>query len=117
LHQDHEDNSSLLQLLYQPDDLMNATIFTYKHAQVQCHSVVCCWPSPVPYRLLNCFWSSPALSILISGTVGPHDHIFLLSKTFTCFEMGPTLRREERLTTAGRSPSSGGDSSGHSLAG
>jgi hypothetical protein len=31
---------------------------------------------------------------LVSGLVGTHD-IIVLSKTFTCFEMGPLLRREE----------------------
>jgi hypothetical protein len=30
-----------------------------------------------------------------SGPVWTHDHIFVLFKTFTCFEMGPPLRREE----------------------
>jgi hypothetical protein len=52
----------------------------------------------------SCCWSSPAQSVLISGPVGTHDHIFVLSKIFTCFEMGPSLREEE-----------GSDSSGHSL--
>jgi hypothetical protein len=36
-------------------------------------------------------------SVLVSDLGGTHDHIFLLSKTFACFEMGPSLRREEML--------------------
>jgi hypothetical protein len=38
---------------------------------------------------VNCYWTSPAQSVLFSGPLGTHDHIFVLSKTFTCFEMGP----------------------------
>jgi hypothetical protein len=29
------------------------------------------------------------------GTVETHDDVFVLSKIFTCFEMGPPLRAEE----------------------
>jgi hypothetical protein len=32
---------------------------------------------------------------MVSGPVGTHCHIFVLSKTFTCFEMGPPLQWEE----------------------
>jgi hypothetical protein len=49
---------------------------------------------PLIHDQVNCYWSSPAQSVLVSGPVGPHDHIFVLCKTFTCFEMGPPLRRE-----------------------
>jgi hypothetical protein len=47
---------------------------------------------------LNCCWPSPAQLILDSGRVVPHDHI--------C----------SSLTTTGHTPSTGGNSSGHSLA-
>jgi hypothetical protein len=36
-------------------------------------------------RSVTCCWS----------WAGTHDHIFLLSKTFACFEVGSPLRREE----------------------
>jgi hypothetical protein len=32
---------------------------------------------------------------LVSGPVGTHDQILIRSKTSTCFEIGPRLRREE----------------------
>jgi hypothetical protein len=41
---------------------------------------------------VNCCSPSPAQSALVSGPVGTHAHIFVLSKTFTCFEIGPPLR-------------------------
>jgi hypothetical protein len=44
---------------------------------------------------VNCCWSSPVRSVLVSASVRTHDHILVLSKTFMCFEMGPPLRREE----------------------
>jgi hypothetical protein len=44
---------------------------------------------------LNCCLPSPAQQILILVPVGTNDHIFILSKTFTYFEMGPPCRREE----------------------
>jgi hypothetical protein len=43
---------------------------------------------------LNCCWSSPAQLFLISRSVGTHEYISL-SKTFTCFEMGPPIRQEQ----------------------
>jgi hypothetical protein len=67
---------------------------------------------------VNCCWSSPAESTLFSGPVGTHGDISVLSNTFTCFEMGPPLRREEgsEYYWSPPPPSTGGDSSGHSLA-
>jgi hypothetical protein len=44
---------------------------------------------------VNCCSPSLAQLILVSGPVGTHEYIFVLSKTSTCFEMGPPLRREE----------------------
>jgi hypothetical protein len=38
---------------------------------------------------VNCCWSSPAQQILVSGRLGTHDAVFVLSKTFTCYEMRP----------------------------
>jgi hypothetical protein len=46
-----------------------------------------------PVGRVNCCWHSQAQPILVSGAVGTHDHTYVLSKTFTCFEMGPPLRR------------------------
>jgi hypothetical protein len=43
----------------------------------------------------NLLLTSPAQSFLLSGPVGTHDHIFFLSKTFMCFEMGLPLRLED----------------------
>jgi hypothetical protein len=39
------------------------------------------------------FWEEPMAqqSVLASGAVGIRDHIFALSKTFMCFEMGSSL--------------------------
>jgi hypothetical protein len=34
-------------------------------------------------------------SAAVSGPIGTYDHIFVFSKPFTCFEMGPPLQREE----------------------
>jgi hypothetical protein len=59
-----------------------------------CYSYVLTEINPGP-GLVNCCWPSPAQSILVSGTVATDDYVFVLSKTFTCFEMGPPLRREE----------------------
>jgi hypothetical protein len=53
---------------------------------------------------VKCCWSSPAQPILGSGPVGIHDCIFVLSKTFMCFGMGPPCQRVE-----------GSDYTGHSL--
>jgi hypothetical protein len=81
----------------------------------------CCWPSPAQwflapisarfmtifyFRQASAFKDCPVLSsklllvlasqsFFVSGPVGTHDHIFVLSKTFTCFEIGPPLQREE----------------------
>jgi hypothetical protein len=50
---------------------------------------------PVGSGRVNCCWSSPAQPVFVSGSVVIHDHIFVLSKTSACFEMGPSLGREE----------------------
>lgn len=60
---------------------------------------------------VNCCWPSSKESILVSGL----GHIFVLSKTFACFEIAPSVRREERPTT-GHSSSIRDYLSGHSLA-
>jgi hypothetical protein len=39
----------------------------------------------------NLRWFSPAQSVLVAG-----DRVFLLPKTFACFEMGPPREEEER---------------------
>jgi hypothetical protein len=40
------------------------------------------------------FWFSPAQSTLVSGPVRTHDCIFVLSKTYMCFGMGPPFQLE-----------------------
>jgi hypothetical protein len=52
---------------------------------------------------INYCWPSPAQSILVLDPVGTHGHIFVLSKTFTCVEVGPPLRRQGGgfMTTTG----------------
>jgi hypothetical protein len=40
-------------------------------------------------------WSSSAQAVLSSGPVGTHCHIYILSKTFACFQMRSLLRRGE----------------------
>jgi hypothetical protein len=62
-----------------------------------------------PYGHIYHMWYD---AILVSGPVGTHDHIFVLFRTCRCFEMGPTLRREEGYDYYW---SNGGDSSWHSL--
>jgi hypothetical protein len=42
-----------------------------------------------------CCWPSPAQSILVSVPVGTQGHIYAISKTFNCSEMGPRLRLQE----------------------
>jgi hypothetical protein len=63
---------------------------------------------------IDCCWPSPALLLLISGPVGTHNQVFVLSKTFTCFEMEPLLQREEGSDYYWSPPllGGGGDSSG-----
>jgi hypothetical protein len=63
-------------------------------------SVCLCTPlTPEHSIAVNCYWPSPAQSFLVSSPVGTHAHIFVLSKTFTCSEMGPPLRREQVKVT------------------
>jgi hypothetical protein len=45
---------------------------------------------------------------LVSGPAGTDDHIFVLSRAFTCFEMGPSLRQEERSDYYWSLPSTAG---------
>jgi hypothetical protein len=45
---------------------------------------------------MNCCWPSLAQLILVSGPVGIHTRIFVLSQTFKCFETESPLRRQER---------------------
>jgi hypothetical protein len=75
------------------------------HAARTCPSLYIQRPTCLPhnnrFRLqgqsvgrVNCCWPSPAHSILVSGPIGTYDQMFILSKTFTCFAMGPPLGRE-----------------------
>lgn len=70
-------------------------------------SVSSLWPScglfryAMTYRIFgsgreNCYWPSPAQSVMVADPVGTHDtaRISVPSKTFTCFEMGSHVRRE-----------------------
>jgi hypothetical protein len=57
--------------------------------------------SESPGSRVNCYWPSPAQSVLVLGPVGIHDHIFVLSKAFMCFEMGPSFNKRKGLTTTG----------------
>jgi hypothetical protein len=41
--------------------------------------------SPVQSSVVNCCWSSPAQSYLVSGPVETHDQIFVRSKTVYVF--------------------------------
>jgi hypothetical protein len=43
---------------------------------------------------VNCCWSSPAQSFLVSGRWDLRPY-FCSLQTFTCFKIGPLLRREE----------------------
>jgi hypothetical protein len=36
---------------------------------------------------VNCCWSAPAQSVLVSGPVVTHTHVLVLCKTSTCFQM------------------------------
>jgi hypothetical protein len=47
-------------------------------------------PSPI-----KCCWPEPAQSFLVSSPIRTNDRIFVLSKTFTRFEIGHPLQREE----------------------
>jgi hypothetical protein len=47
-----------------------------------CIAAICCLPLP-------------AQLFLVLGPIGTHDQIFICSKTFMCFEMGPSLWLEE----------------------
>jgi hypothetical protein len=53
---------------------------------------------------------SPAQSDLVSGPIKTYDNIFVLSKTFVCFEMGSPLRpsKRGRVHITGHFPSTGG---------
>jgi hypothetical protein len=63
---------------------------------------------------INCCRSSPPQSVVVSGSVGTHDHIFFFSKNFTCFEMGPPVLRRKEKSDIGHSPSTRwGDSTAH----
>jgi hypothetical protein len=71
---------------------MYPCIHTYVYAEVQplkereSRAIICCWPSP-------------AQSILVSGPVGTHDHIFVPSKTTCVFwNRAFSLTREGGLT-------------------
>jgi hypothetical protein len=51
---------------------------------------------PVQFSPVNCCWSSPAKSYLVSSSVRTHGLIYIyIPKPFMCLEMGSTLRREE----------------------
>jgi hypothetical protein len=52
-----------------------------------------CVSSQVLSGRVNCCWSSPEQSFLFSGSVRTHDTIFVLSKTFACFEIGRTAEK------------------------
>jgi hypothetical protein len=56
-----------------------------------------------------------ASTVLVSGLVGPHEHILIFSTTSTSFETGPPLRIEEGLTAAFHSAFTGCDSNRYSL--
>jgi hypothetical protein len=49
---------------------------------------------------INCCWFSPAQSILFPGPVRTHDHIFVLSKAFTCSEMVCLFDKRRGLTSS-----------------
>jgi hypothetical protein len=42
---------------------------------------------------VDCYWASPAQSVLVSGPVQTHDYIYVFPKILTCFEKGPPLQR------------------------
>jgi hypothetical protein len=50
---------------------------------------------PCLSRAVICCWPSLAQSFLVLGPVGTHDHIFVLTKIFVCFETRHSLRREQ----------------------
>jgi hypothetical protein len=64
---------------------------------------------------VNFCWASPTQSFMVSCPVGAHDRIFVLSKTFKRFEMGPPLRRKEGSDYYWSLPLYWGDSYTHSL--
>jgi hypothetical protein len=49
---------------------------------------------------VTCCWSSTPLSALVSGLVGTHVHIFVLSNNFTVLELGHLMTRGEVLQLA-----------------
>jgi hypothetical protein len=53
----------------------------------------------------------PAQSMLVLGSFGTHDHIFVLSKILRVLKLGPFFDERRSLTTTG------GDSSGHLIIG
>jgi hypothetical protein len=57
-------------------------------------------------------WSSPAQLFLVSGPVGTHDQIFVLSRLLRVLKWGPLF--DYSLTTTGHSPSLVGSDSASS---
>jgi hypothetical protein len=77
------------------------------------------WPSCRSVGRLNCFWPSPLHQILVSGRIGIHELIFVLSETFTCSRNGAFSSTRGGvwllLVTPPLQWGGGDDSSGHSL--
>jgi hypothetical protein len=62
---------------------------------------------PVQFSPANCSWPSPAQSLLASGPVGTHNHIFVLSRLLRVLKWGLLFDERRDMTTTGHSPSTG----------